>query len=143
MERLTSYRSISTYRHGVNELLDEIKISRAASDAEEYDDEINRVTTYINEQFSNPSLSIPLIADELGYSAKQLARIIKDGVGMRPLEYIQSLRLERAKTLLNSTELTVTQISEEVGFINSLALNRLFKKYEGISPSQFRDVQNR
>ena len=56
---------------------------------------------------------------------------------MGVLEYISKYRLEKAKELLNDGELTVEQVSAEVGYSEPRTLRRIFKKYEGVTPLQY------
>ena len=55
-----------------------------------------------------------------------------------PLTYIHKIRLENAKELLLKTDLTLEEISARAGCNNSVTLNRLFKKYEGITPAEYK-----
>ena len=67
-----------------------------------------------------------------------LSTFFKENTGMSPLAYIHKIRLNNAKELLFNTELTLEEISSRVGCNNSVTLNRLFKKYEGITPAVYK-----
>ena len=54
------------------------------------------------------------------------------------LEYINHIRVEKAKELLNSTKDTLDVISKKVGFTNVVTFMRVFKKHTGITPGKFR-----
>lgn len=53
-------------------------------------------------------------------------------------EYIQSLRIDRAKQLLLNTDFSILQIAQLVGYSHNSALTRVFKSFEDITPAQFR-----
>jgi AraC family transcriptional regulator len=79
------------------------------------------------------------IADSLNISLSQLSKKFKRRYGYTPIQYLTSYRLEKAKTLLLETRLTLDQISECCGYQNGFYLNRVFTKHMNITPSQFRD----
>lgn len=58
-----------------------------------------------------------------------------------PVEYIQNLRVKKAKELLLNTDLTTLQISQIVGYEHNSSFTRVFKYLEKISPSEFRKSQ--
>ena len=62
----------------------------------------------------------------------------KEKTGMCPLTYIHKIRVDNAKELLLKTDLTLEEISARAGCNNSVTLNRLFKKYEGITPAEYK-----
>jgi AraC-like DNA-binding protein len=59
-------------------------------------------------------------------------------MGTTPAQYIMSIRLSNAQSLLESTAYNVTEISKIVGYDNPLYFSRIFKKEKGISPLQYR-----
>jgi YesN/AraC family two-component response regulator len=71
-------------------------------------------------------------------SPKYLSRIFKEQTGMHFSEYKLALKLERAKTLLESTGYTVAQISDKLGYNNTESFIRLFKKRARVTPSHYR-----
>ncbi len=64
--------------------------------------------------------------------------MFKRETGFSPLEYVINTRIERAKTLLLTTNMTVSEIAEEVGYSNSGSLINLFVKKVRSSPGQYR-----
>ena len=93
---------------------------------------------YIEEHFEDPNLSNREIAEYFHMNISYLSTFFKEKTGMSPLTYIHTVRLENAKELLLNTELTLEEISSRVGCNNSVTLNRLFKKYEGITPAVYK-----
>ena len=96
------------------------------------------ITAYIIENVSNPDFSVSALSEKFGISEVHLRRILKSAVGTSPIRYVNSLRLEKAKTLLSESSLKVSDIAIESGFTDSFYFSRLFKKETGLSPASFR-----
>ena len=65
-------------------------------------------------------------------------RIFKQVIKMTPMQYILSLRIKNAITLLDKTDYNISQVAAAVGYDNSLYFSRLFTKHIGISPTEYR-----
>lgn len=78
------------------------------------------------------------LATEAGLSTFHFARAFKQSVGIPPHAFQHRVRMERAKELLVTTDLPVTQIALEVGYQSSQALARAFLQSVGVSPSAYR-----
>ena len=83
-------------------------------------------------------VSTPALADALHVSYRTLHRRFQAAAGMAPLAYVQELRVEQAKEMLESTLMSVEQIVGEVGYSDVSAFRRLFSKRAGLSPAQYR-----
>ena len=75
-------------------------------------------------------------------SACWFIRRFKQIVKMTPAQYIISLRLTNAKTLLGTKNYNVTETAYAVGYDNPLYFCRLFKKHVGVTPSEYKKQQN-
>lgn len=73
-------------------------------------------------------------------SKQQLCRLFKRYLNSRPMEYIAKRRIQAAKELLSSTDMSVEEISERVGFCSGSYFCKLFSRYEGMTPTQFRNI---
>ncbi|OPJ59272.1 helix-turn-helix domain-containing protein [Clostridium oryzae] len=100
--------------------------------------DILQITEYIKENF-HQDLYLEKLAEEFNTSDKYLSRLFKETVGMGFHEYLTSIRISKSKNLLLKTNLSITKIGEKVGFTTHSTFFRLFKKYEGISPTQYRE----
>ena len=76
-----------------------------------------------------------------GLSKQHICRLFRNALGTRPMEYAAKRRIQAAKELLSETALTTEEIAVKVGFGSSSYFCKLFRRYEGITPSQFRDVR--
>ncbi|RKN85521.1 helix-turn-helix domain-containing protein [Paenibacillus ginsengarvi] len=84
------------------------------------------------------TLNLKEIASALDITPVQLTKKFNAAFGVTPLRYLTSLRLNKAKTLLLETKMTIEQISECCGYQNGFYLNRVFVKYEHTTPSLYR-----
>jgi AraC-like DNA-binding protein len=100
--------------------------------------EIDEVIGYIHQHIYEP-LSLSQLAGQAAYSPYHFARIFKERVGLPPLYYISSLRLQKAKELLLQTDLSVRDIGLEIGQQSLGTFTSRFTERIGITPSQFRN----
>ena len=98
---------------------------------------IERVKNYIDQHYSDMNLSVTMIADNNDVSASYLAQVFKKKTGHSTADYIHMTRLKNAKLLLKSNR--VKDVAAMVGYQDVRSLIRVFKKYEKITPAQFRD----
>lgn len=82
---------------------------------------------------------ITFYADQLCLSSKYLSKVISQVTGHVPSFWFANFTVREAKTVLKSTTLTVTQISEELNFPNSSFFARYFKRLAGVSPQEYRN----
>jgi AraC family transcriptional regulator len=73
-----------------------------------------------------------------GLSPVQFTRKFQAAYGMTPIDYLTSLRIQKAQTLLLETEMTLEQIADRCGYENGFYLSRVFSKKMKLSPSQYR-----
>ncbi len=102
------------------------------------EDEISQVIHYMKEHFSDPEISMTALADSFDLSTTRFSLSFKEKAGMSPLDYLTLLRVEKAKELLASTNLTIQEISVQVGYYDSGSFIRRFKQVTGETPLQYR-----
>ncbi len=83
-------------------------------------------------------LSPDKLATRVGLSPSRLHYLFKAGIGTSPAKHLRSLRLERARRLLNTTHSSVKQVMIEVGVTDRSHFEREFKRLYGVTPSQYR-----
>ena len=81
-----------------------------------------------------------MVCDEFNMSTTYFSRIFKEDLGVNFSVYLQTLRITKAKKLLLESDMNLNAIAQEVGYISSQNLLRLFKRYEGMSPSAYRQM---
>jgi AraC-like DNA-binding protein len=85
------------------------------------------------------NLNVQAIADTIGLSRFSVHKRFKDELGIAPKRYLDSIRLQKAFSLLREKKMTIMQIAESTGFSNANYFAKFFRKKTGFSPSQFRD----
>lgn len=104
--------------------------------------EIELSIKYFNENY-NKEINVADYAAEQNMSTCWFIRTFKSVTGTTPMQYILSLRITNAQSLLETTDYNITEISNIVGYDNPLYFSRLFKKQKGISPSEYRKQTER
>ncbi|MFA6507003.1 MAG: AraC family transcriptional regulator [Treponemataceae bacterium] len=86
------------------------------------------------------NVSTKEVAARYLYNSNYYSKLFRAQTGMCLLEYINTLRISKAKTLLYQTEARVKEIANEIGFADEKYFMRVFKQIEGISPTQYRNA---
>lgn len=98
-----------------------------------------RAKAYIDQNYHR-ELSLEILSDDLGISAKYLSRIFKQSMGINLSDYLTYVRVEKIKKLLK-TDMSMEDIAGQTGFNNRTTFTRVFKKLEGVSPGEFRRLR--
>lgn len=98
---------------------------------------IRRLTKRIESSLPGPP-SVAALAGEFAMSQRTLARHVRAATGRGTLALIQSVRLNRARMLIESSRMTIEQVAAQVGYEDATALRRLMRKAAGVAPSRFR-----
>lgn len=88
------------------------------------------------------SVSIEFMAESVHMSVRNFSRVFLKESGMTPGRFLEKMRLDQAKNMLEYTEMSIDMIAEKCGFSNVISLRRLFLKYLSVSPSQYRKTCN-
>ena len=96
-----------------------------------------RAIEYINRHYSDGSLGLDVVAEQLGYTASYLSRVFKKDTGVNVIDYINEIRILIARKMLSEGDKRVYEVAEEVGYNNYNHFSKTFKRIAGITPSQF------
>lgn len=99
---------------------------------------VQAVLDQISAQWDDPDLSINQLAQRLDVHRSQLTRHFSAAIGVSPLAYITSKRIQAAQTLLKNTELPVAEIARRCGFSDPSYFTRVFGQRCGVTPQEFR-----
>lgn len=99
---------------------------------------LSQLAKQIIEKRYNENLTIQNIAEELSISRSYLSNNFKKHYQISPKGYLMEVRMERAKQLLEITNEPMNIIGISIGYLDSLYFSRAFKKYFGLSPSEYR-----
>ena len=105
-----------------------------------YEDSIQTVKEYIAENL-NENLTVGALAEIVNMSSSHFSRVFKQQTGFSPYDYILISRLNRAKYLLQVTDMPVSAIAYEIGFNSESNFIYFFTENEGISPGKFRKLK--
>lgn len=98
---------------------------------------VRRLTQRIEAALPRPP-SVAALAEEFAMSPRTLARHVRAATGTGALALVQSVRLNRARALIESSRMTIEQVAAQVGYEDATALRRLMRRSAGATPSQFR-----
>ena len=98
---------------------------------------MERIMKVVNENLSDSDFNVEKMCDEVGVSRTQLHRKLKEMTGVPTSEFLRNIRLNEAARLIRERKINITQVSYMVGFANNSHFSTAFKKYFGISPSEY------
>ncbi len=101
------------------------------------DAEILKVQVWLESSYAQP-LSVEALAGRFGFGERNFKRRFKQATGFAPLSYLQTLRVEKAKELLESTRLSLDRVTRSVGYEDSNSFRRLFQQRVGLAPLAYR-----
>lgn len=121
-------------------LLRELALPDAAEEPGSGDDTLLAIKQYVRAHFADPQLSVTALAEQFGMSPNSVSKLFSRKAGMGVLQYIHKIRIENACNLILSTELTLSEVAQRVGYTSSLTFTRAFKARYHMSPSEWRKL---
>lgn len=110
----------------------------AATSAEE-NPTIFMIKEYIGKNYMNETLSVKDISSHVFLSASYVCTFFKNETGQTLNQYLTEFRMEKAKQLLRDARYKISDISSRVGYSDGNYFGKSFKKYSGLSPSEYRE----
>ena len=101
---------------------------------------IDQAKTFVLDEVSNEHFGVSELAAAMNMSRSSLLRKIKKQTNLSASQFIRNIRLEQAKELLAGTEMTVSEISFDVGFSNTSYFVKCYREYFGQPPGEFRQM---
>ena len=98
---------------------------------------IQEMTDYLN-QHLDEEISLKILGDVFYLTPNYISRVFRDELGVNYLAYLTHLRIEKARNLLLNTDMAIADIAEAAGFHDYRTFTKVFKRYEGVPPTQFR-----
>ena len=122
--------------------IDNLKISmymeNVSQEPEEQEERvINGITRFMQEHLAD-EISLSVLSEEFHMNPQYISQLFKNEIGVGFLAYLTSIRMEKAKKLLLSTSLSIGEVAEQSGYGDYRVFTKVFKKSEGITPSQYR-----
>lgn len=104
---------------------------------------IENIVDYLKTHYQDCEIGLASTADAFRINPNYLSGFFKEQTGKGFMNYVNLLRLSEAKRLLEITGLCLNDVAQKVGYSNSAVLIRNFKKYEGITPGEYRNMHAR
>lgn len=124
----------------ITQILTEMLLSDTTNQSSSHPSKsLEAAVTYINEHFPEP-ISLKLLAEKVALSPFHFSRIFTKEIGMTPHQYIIATRLNFAKFLLKAGDTPIKKIAFSSGFASESNFCFTFKKWENITPSEYRSI---
>lgn len=107
-----------------------------------YGDIVNKVMQYIEKNYADEELSLNLLASHVNFSPNHLSMVFSQQTGQTLIKYLTDFRMNKAKELLRCTGKKSSVVSTEVGYKDPHYFSYLFKKTQGMTPTQYRSGKN-
>ena len=139
----TGYEELLTmYLQQILILVQRIRLEHRPSVNTHIQEEMEYARRYFNEHY-NEQINIEEYAESRNMSVSWFQRNFKQIVNCSPMQYLLTIRMNNAASLLESTDYSMAEISTIVGYDNPLYFSRLFKKQNRVSPSEYRKLVSR
>ncbi|MBR6890059.1 MAG: helix-turn-helix transcriptional regulator, partial [Clostridia bacterium] len=140
LERLLNARTMQELEDVVFQILRQLQDQHDQTQ-DQLSAKLEAVTHYISANYYDQNLSVQMLADRFGLSLPYLSREFKNSKGIGVLNYINQYRIDKAKEiLLHDEDATLADVAQRVGYSSSQTLIRIFKRYAGVTPGQFREA---
>ncbi|TVY05428.1 helix-turn-helix domain-containing protein [Paenibacillus cremeus] len=131
VDEIKSY--LSTFLH---HLIARTEQNRAARGSNET---IQQIMDYLEQHYMDSDLSLNLLASQFRLSVPYLSKLFKETMEQNFMDWLIELRMEKSKALLLNPSSKIQAIAESVGYNNTQSFIRIFKKYTGQTPGEFRE----
>ena len=137
-ERIISAPTVEALKAETLTILEEILEPVPAEQPESTSSLFREIEVFLEEHYMDHNLNMSALSMQFSLNESTLSRLFRQERDTTFLEYLQSLRVRKAKDLLKTE--SVKETARLTGFWDTQALIRVFKKYEGITPGQYKDL---
>jgi AraC-like DNA-binding protein len=102
---------------------------------------MNHLMAFLENHIGDDSLRIEDMAEAVGLSRTVFYERIRNLMGVSPSDFLRQLRMQRACQLVAASKLSFSQIAYSVGFADPKYFTKCFKKYTGMTPSEYRAAE--
>jgi two-component system response regulator YesN len=135
------FRRFHDYVHTLESLLDRLNEYIKTMKSVHVDHrEMKAAVDYIQANYQR-DLNMATVSNHVSLNYSYFSQTFKEYTGLSFVQYIKTVRIEKAKELLEKTELKVFEIGTMVGFENSKHFNRVFREMEGVTPLEYRTTK--
>ncbi|WP_054027689.1 AraC family transcriptional regulator [Bacillus sp. FJAT-28004] len=138
IDRLLHCKTLPQLELEIFAIIDEIEQYVVGTDKSNKSTLIAEIMSFTHCNYHNSDLNVSMISEQFHVSLPYLSKMFKQHAGEGLLEYIQKVRVQKAKEMMAANDCTIKEVASRVGFTNRDTLIRLFKKYEGVTPGKFK-----
>ena len=132
-----NYEEFGTCIDNLKISLFERRVSSAVEPEKQEERAITGITRYLQEHLAE-EISLSVLAEQFHLNPQYISQLFKSEIGVNFLVYLTNIRMEKDKKLLLSTALSIAEVAEQSGYGDYRVFTKVFKKSEGITPSQYR-----
>ena len=132
-----NYEEFGTCIDNLKISLFEQRVSAAAEPEKQEERTITGITRYLQEHLAE-EISLSVLAEQFHLNPQYISQLFKSEIGVNFLAYLTNIRMEKAKKLLLTTALSIAEVAEQSGYGDYRVFTKVFKKSEGVTPSQYR-----
>lgn len=140
IERLLECDNVKQLKYVANDILENVHSYLNKKQTEEQKDMKAAIIQFVQENYADMNLNVSSIAQHFGVSVSYISKYFKKQCGINLLDYIHTVRIEKAKALMQEGKYTVEEIAQMVGYYSSISFIRAFKKYEKITPGRYMNL---
>ncbi len=137
VDHITKYETVEELMESVRNICTNLCALITENKAAKRDNLLAELMEFTDKNYTDVNFSIQKMADEFGMTMTNLSQYFKNHTGNTINDYVTGLRIKKAQELLVKTDKTLTEITEEVGYINTSSFIRRFKQMTGVTPGQF------
>ncbi|MBQ6509378.1 MAG: helix-turn-helix domain-containing protein [Flexilinea sp.] len=136
---LAAAGSKAGFRETAGGLIEKALSARQGNSGEiRYHHVINQAEQYVKENFCDPNISLISVANHVCMSAAYFSTVFSQTTGQSFIAYLTAMRMEKAKELLTTTNMKLSDIALEIGYNEPNYFSHVFRKTTGISPKEYR-----
>lgn len=138
LENIQKIETLKEMQSDFFHLFDNLALELESKKDNKYLNILDDVIMTINQEFTNPALSLNTIADRVNLSPRYLGNIFKKHRFIPVADYIDNIRLKYASELISNSDETINVIMDKSGFLSRSHFYNLFKQAYGVTPNQYR-----
>lgn len=140
VDRVLQANSVMDMKYHIADILQEICQSVEQNKKSQHTQLRDNIMDFIHINYMDMDLSVNKIGEQFQLTPAYMSKLFKEQTGVSIPDYINDIRIRKAKELLKESRHTIGQIAERIGYNNSNAFIRSFKRCEGVTPGQFKEV---
>ncbi|HKM30395.1 MAG TPA: response regulator [Bacilli bacterium] len=141
-ERLFEMKTLDETFNWFESLIGKIKTINQNTIADSIQRNLNKITNYIDSHYTDNDLSLEFLSDKVNISISYISAILKKEQNTTFVKYVTYLRMEKAKELLQNPNMKIVDVAEAVGYSEPYYFSHSFKKYQGVSPKEYRTSES-